>query len=106
MTPIAITSALAAAQVLFLPIDGQPSNNDLVHLSDAILPILLKATYDQVSGIHNLWGLVASVDCYLHHYGTPFVRPATHQACYDPAINAEASCINHVCAKTTWAALL
>jgi hypothetical protein len=45
MSPKAITSVLAAAKALFLPIDGQPSDDDLVHLSDAILPILLKATY-------------------------------------------------------------
>jgi hypothetical protein len=106
MTPKAITSALAAVQALFLPIDGQPSNDDLVHLSDAILPIFLKATYDRVNSVHNLWGLVASADCYLHHYGTPFICPATHLACYHPAINAEASCVDPVCAKTAWAALL
>jgi len=106
MTPKVITSALAAAQALFLPINGQPSDNNLVHLSDAILPILLKATYDCVNGIHNLWGLVASVDCYLHHYGASFVCPATRPACYDPAISAEASCVNQMCAKTAWAALL
>jgi hypothetical protein len=106
MTPNAITTALAAAQVLFHPIDGQPSDDDLVHLSDAILPILLKATYNHVNGIHNLWGLVASADCYLHHYGAPFVRPATRPACYDPAINVEASRVDRVRAKTAWAALL
>jgi hypothetical protein len=106
MTPKAIISALAAAQALFLPIDGQPSNNDLIRLSDAILSILLKATYNRVNGIHNLWGLVASMDCYLHHYGAPFVRPATHPTCYNPAINAEVSCVARVCAKTAWAALL
>jgi hypothetical protein len=106
MSPKAITSALTAAQVLFLPINGQPSNDDLVHLSNAILPILLKATYDHVNNIHNLWGLIASADCYLHHYGPPFVRPATRLACYDPAINAEASCVDRVCAETAWAALL
>jgi hypothetical protein len=106
MTPKVITSALAAAQVLFLPINGQPSDNNLIRLSDAILPILLKATCDRVNGIHNLWGLVASVDCYLHHYGAPFVRPATHPACYDPAITAEASCVNRVCTKTAWVALI
>jgi hypothetical protein len=104
MTPKAKTSALAAAQALFLPIDGQPSDNNLVRLSDTILPILLKATYDHVNGIHNLWGLVASTDCYLHHYGTPFVCSATRPACYDPAINAEASCVDRVCAKTAWVA--
>jgi hypothetical protein len=76
MTPKAIISALAAAQALFLPINGQPSNDDLVRLSDAILPILLQATYNRVNGIQNLWSLVASADCYLHHYGAPFVHPA------------------------------
>jgi hypothetical protein len=106
MTTKAITSALAAAQALFIPIDGQPSNNNLVHLSNAILSILLKATYNQVSGIHNLWGLFASVDCYLHHYVAPLLCPATRPACYDLAINTEASCVNRVCAKTTWAALI
>ncbi len=106
MPPEAITSALAAAQALFLPIDGQPSDNDLVRLSDAILPIFLKATYKCINGIHNLWSLVASMDCYLHHYGAPFVCPATHPACYDPAINAEASRVDRVCVKTAWATLL
>jgi hypothetical protein len=88
------------------PHHGQPPNNDLVSLSDGILPILLKATYDHVNGIHNLWGLVARAGCYLHHYGAPFVCPATHLACYDPVINAEASCINRVGAETAWAALI
>jgi hypothetical protein len=106
MTPKAITSALAAAQVHFLHINGQPSNNNLVCLSNAILPILLKATYDRINGVHNLWGLVASADCYLHHYSTPFICLATRPACYDPAINAEASLVNCVCAKTAWAALI
>jgi hypothetical protein len=70
------------------------------------LPILLKATYDHVIGVHNLWGLVASTDCYLHHYGAPFVCPATCPACYDPGINAKASCVDRVCTETAWAALL
>ncbi len=76
MTPKAITSALAAAQVLFLPIDGQPFDKNLVPLSIAISPILLKSTYDHINDVHNLWGLVANKDRYLHHYGAPFVRPA------------------------------
>jgi hypothetical protein len=108
MTPKAITSALAATQALFLPIDGQPSNDNLILLSNAILSILLKATYNRVhiNGNHNLWGLVASVDWYLYHYGAPFVRCATHPACYDLAINTEASCVDRVCAETAWTALI
>jgi hypothetical protein len=106
LTLKAITSALAAAQALFRPIDGWPSDNNLVHLSNAISPILLKATYDHINGIHNLCGLVNSVNRYLHHYGAPFVRPATRLACYDPAINKEASRVGRIHAATTWAALI
>jgi hypothetical protein len=105
ITPEAITLALTAAQVLFLSIDLQPTDEDIVRLSDAILPILLKATYNRVNGVHSLWGLIASTNCYLHHYGAAFVCPATHLACYNPAITAEASRVNRVCAKTAWAAL-
>jgi hypothetical protein len=80
MTPKAIISAHAAAQALFLPIDGQPSDDDLVRISDTTSPIFLKATYNRINGIHNLWGLVASVYHYVHHYSPPFVRPTTHPA--------------------------
>jgi hypothetical protein len=66
MTPKAITSALTAAQALFLPINEQPANDNPVCLSNTILPILLKATYDRVNDVHNLWGLVASGGRYLH----------------------------------------
>jgi hypothetical protein len=103
MTPKAITSALAAALALFLSINGQPSDEDLICLSNANTPILVKSTYDRVIGVHNLWGLIANVDRYLHHYSTPFVRPTTRPACYDPAINAEASHIDSVYSKTAWA---
>jgi hypothetical protein len=90
----------------FLPINGQPTNDDLICLSDAILPIVLKAAYDRINGIHNLWGLVASADCYLNHYGAPFVCPATRLACYNPAITVKASRVDRICSKTTRAALL
>ena len=65
MTPKA-TSALTAAQALFLSINGQLSDDNPVRLSDATLPILLKATYDCLNGVHNLWRLVAIADRYLH----------------------------------------
>jgi hypothetical protein len=67
---------------------------------------LAYSSHDRINGVHNLWGLVASVDCYLHHYGAPFVCPATRTVCHDPAIIAEASCLNCVCSETAWAALL
>ncbi len=104
MTPYAITSALIAAQALFLPIDGQPININFIRLSNAISPILLKVTYDHDNNVHNLWGLITNTDRYLHHYGALFVRPATCPGCYDMVINAEASHVKCVRAKTAWGA--
>jgi hypothetical protein len=77
-----------------------PLTTKNICLSNAIVPILLKSTYGLVNGVHNLLGLVANADRCLHHYGAPFVRPATHLACYNPAIIADASCVNRVCTKT------
>jgi hypothetical protein len=98
MTPKAIVSALTAAQVLFLPIDGQPSKQRQCHCVH-----YLKSTYNCVNSVHNLWGLVANGNSYLHHYSAPFVCPATRLACYDPAINVEASHVDHYCAEAPWA---
>ncbi len=82
MTPKAITSALVAAQVLFLPIDGQPSDNNLLPLSDAISPILLKATYDRVNASTTYGALLPariafSTTMALPSYAQPSVRPVT-----------------------------
>ncbi len=69
-------------------------------------PTTILSVSHHVNGVHNLWGFVANVDCYLYHYGPPFICPATCPTCYDPAINTEASCVNRVCAKTALPALL
>ncbi len=100
MTPDAITSALAAAQALFLPINEQPIDSNLVRLSNTISLILLKATYERINGVRNLWGPGVNVNRYLHHYGAPFMCPATCLlCCYEPDINAEATCVKCVHAK-------
>jgi hypothetical protein len=104
MTPDAITTALTTAQALFLPIVGQPTNDNLVRLVNAVTPVVLKATYDRANGIHNLWGLVAKTDRYLHHYEVPFLRPGARPACYDPDIADDATCVKRICVETSWAA--
>ena len=91
MTPTALALALATATSAFLPIAGQPNDDDLVRINDALAPILQKVTYDRANGVQNLWGLIADADRYLHHYGLAFVRPATRPAVYDPAIAEGAS---------------
>ncbi len=68
MMTTALALALATATSAFLPIAGQPTNDDLVRINDALAPILLKVTYDHANGAQNLRGLIANADRYLHHY--------------------------------------
>ncbi len=44
MTPTALALALATATSAFLPIAGQPTDDDLVCINDALASILLKVT--------------------------------------------------------------
>jgi hypothetical protein len=104
MTPTALALALPTATSAFLPIAGQPTDDNLVRINDALAPILLKVTYDRANGVQNLWGLIADADRYLHHYGLAFARPATRPAVYDPAIAEGTSCVKRTRAEAAWAA--
>ena len=104
MMPTTLALALATATSAFLPIVGQPTNNDLIRINNA--PILLKITYDRTNGVQNLWGLIANADKYLHHYGLAFVRPATRPVVYDPYIADDASRVKHTRAEASWAACI
>ena len=86
MAPTALNLALTEAKTAFLPIVGQSTDYDLVQINNTLAPILLKITYDRINGEQNLWGLIADMDRYLHHYGLAFARPATRPAVYDPSI--------------------
>jgi hypothetical protein len=104
MTPTALALALATATLAFLPIAGQPTDDDLVRITNALAPILLKLTYDCANGVQNLWGLIADADRYLHHYGLAFARPATRPAVYNLAIAEGASRVERTRAEAAWAA--
>ncbi len=64
MTPTALALALTTTTSAFLPIAGQPTDNDLVRIKDALAPILLNVTYDCANGVQNLWGLIADAGRY------------------------------------------
>jgi hypothetical protein len=104
MMPTALALALATATLAFLPIAGQPTDDDLVCINDALAPILLKITYNRANGVQNLWGLIADANRYLHHYGPAFVRPATRPAVYNPDIVEGASRVKRTRAEASWAA--
>ena len=104
MTPTALALALATATLAFLPIAGQPTNNNLICINDALAPILLKVMYDHANGVQNLWVLIADANRHLHHYGLAFIRPPTRPAIYNPDIAEGASRVERTCVEASWAA--
>jgi hypothetical protein len=54
MTPNAITCLLNEAHDAFPPLEGKPSNDDLLAIRETLLPLLMVIPYDQLNGIHSL----------------------------------------------------
>ncbi len=58
MTPNAITRLFKEAHDAFPLLEGKPSNDDLLAIWEALLPLLMVIPYDQLNGIHSLTAIL------------------------------------------------
>ena len=63
MTPEEIALVFADATAKAMPIDGNPSDDDLTAMREVLIPILLSIPYD-ADGTHNLVGLIQPTATY------------------------------------------
>ena len=56
----AITLLLKEASDAFLPIDGKPTDDDLLAIREVLLPILMLIPYNRLTAVHSLTGLITS----------------------------------------------
>jgi hypothetical protein len=54
MTPNAITRLFKEAHDAFPPLEGKPSNNDLLAIWEILLPLLMVILYDHLNMVHSL----------------------------------------------------
>ena len=54
MTPNAITRLFKEAYDTFPPLEGKPTNDNLLAIQRTLLPLLMVIPYDQLGGIHSL----------------------------------------------------
>ena len=80
----------------FEPIDGQPSNTNLMRIREIVVPLLLQIPYDKTGGTHNILGLIWPVAVYTTRYRAEFVEPKRVGA-YDATIDNFATYV--VCAS-------
>ena len=97
MTPKEIVAKFVDALKQFKPIDGQPSDTNLMQIQEVVAPLLLKIPYDETGGTHNLIGLIGPVAAYTKRYGAEFVEP-TRVGTYDATIDDNATAVG--CART------
>ena len=63
---------LTEAREDFYQIPGNPSNNDIVCIHEALTTLLLQVGYDKAHAKQNLWGIIYPVGNYTANYGDPF----------------------------------
>ncbi len=99
MNADAITCLFKEAYDTFPPLEGKPTNNDLLAIRETLLPLLMVIPYDQSLGVHSLTAILADTPKYeANHGGAKFVRPS-HLSLYNRNIANNAMTIVRVHAK-------
>jgi hypothetical protein len=98
MTPDAITCLFREADDSFPPLEGKPSNNDLLAIRETLLSLLMVIPYDQLNGFHSLTAILTKAVKYKADHGTKFVCPA-HLPLYNKTIADNATTVVCVCAE-------
>ena len=96
MTPNAITLLFKEARDAFPPIEGKPTDDDLLSIRETLLPILMEVPYDQLGGVHSLTSLITDDVRYAtDHGGNVFKRPI-RLPLYDSSIKDDATTVVRV----------
>ena len=97
MTPDAITRLFKEAYDTFPPLEGKPTDDDLLAIRETLLPLLMVIPYDQLKGIHSLMAILTEAAKYKTEHGNAkFVRPA-RLPLYDKNIADDATTV--VCVR-------
>jgi hypothetical protein len=101
MNADAIARLFKEAYNTYPPLEGEPTNNNLLIIRETLLPLLMVISYDQFQGIHSLTAILAEAAKYeANHSGTKFVRLSCLPL-YNKNIANNATTVAHVCAKAT-----
>jgi len=77
MTPDGITHLFKEAYDTFPPLEGKPTDDDLLAIQECILSLLMVIPFDQLNGIHSLTVILTEAAKYKSEHGNAtFVRPA------------------------------
>jgi hypothetical protein len=99
MMPDAITLLFKEAYDSFPPIKGKPTDDDLLAIREAILPLLIVIPYDLLTEVHSLMTILMEAAKYEAYHGNhTFVHPF-RLPLYDTTIADDATTVIHVRAE-------
>ena len=106
MSPNAITLLFKEARDAFPPLEGKPTDDDLLSIRETLLPILMEIPYDQLGGVHSLTAIITDGVRYAaDHGGNAFKRPV-RLPLYDGGIKDDATTVVRVRAEAAHKARL
>ncbi len=74
--PDAITCLFKEAYDTFPPLEGKPTDDNLLAIRRTLLPLLMVIPYDQLGGIHSLVAILTEATKYgANHGNKKFIRP-------------------------------
>ncbi len=88
------------ARDTFPPLEGKPTDDDLMSIRETLLPILMEIPYNQLGGIHSLMAILVDAAKYAtDHGGNAFKRPDCLPL-YGSSIANNATTVVRICAKS------
>ena len=97
--PDAITRLFKEAKDTFPPLEGKPTDDNLLAIRETLLPLLMVIPYDQLNGLHSLAVILTEATKYKAEHGNAkFIRPVCLPL-YNKNIADNATTVIRVCAE-------
>ncbi len=94
--PNVITLLFKEARDAFPPIEGKPTDIDLLSIRERLLPILMEVPYNQLGGVHLLTSLITDNVRYAAEHGGNALKRPIRLPLYDTSIKDDATTVVHV----------
>jgi hypothetical protein len=96
MMPNAITRLFKEAYDTFPPLEGKPTDDDLLAIRQTLLPLLMVIPYDQLGGIHSLVAILTEATKYEANHGNKKIVRPQRLPLYDDTIADNATTVVRV----------
>ena len=96
MTPTTITFLFKEARDAFPPLEGKPTDDNLLLIRETLLPILMEIPYDQLGGVHSLTAIITDHVRYAADHGGNAFKLPVRLPLYDGSIADDATTVVHI----------